>query len=232
MRRWGRWATTRRWRCSRTGRQPVQLLKHSSRRVTNPPWTAFAKRSFMSMDTTIGREFNLLHPTPQSCPADQAEVADPEKRRSWTSCGRSKARRMGASSPSRCRRCTPEGRRGRAAAGDQALCRQASTAIATGTEYIIHFGPAIDKNHAPDPPGPARNIGSAPPSDSRGTRRRSASCSRAAEPREVHLSRFLIGLRGWRDQPVPRLRDDRRHDPAGHISRWTPRRRFTITSSR
>src|SRR5207249_9952402 len=34
--------------------------------VTNPPVDAIREEIIMSMDTTIGREFNLLNPTPQS----------------------------------------------------------------------------------------------------------------------------------------------------------------------
>ncbi|MFV1258442.1 glutamate synthase central domain-containing protein, partial [Klebsiella pneumoniae] len=34
--------------------------------VTNPPVDCIREEIIMSMDTTIGREFNLLHPTPQS----------------------------------------------------------------------------------------------------------------------------------------------------------------------
>src|SRR6187455_3299061 len=35
--------------------------------VTNPPVDCIREEVIMSMDTTIGREFNLLNPTPQSC---------------------------------------------------------------------------------------------------------------------------------------------------------------------
>src|SRR3989440_4021440 len=35
--------------------------------VTNPPVDCIREECIMSMDTTIGREFSLLEPTPESC---------------------------------------------------------------------------------------------------------------------------------------------------------------------
>ena len=40
--------------------------------VTNPPVDCIREEIIMSMDTTIGREGNLLEPTPRVVPADQA----------------------------------------------------------------------------------------------------------------------------------------------------------------
>ena len=48
--------------------------------VTNPPVDCIREEIIMSMDTTIGREYNLLEPEPHSCPANQAAVADPAQR--------------------------------------------------------------------------------------------------------------------------------------------------------
>ena len=39
----------------------------------------------------------------------------------------------------------------------------------------------------------------------------------SGEPREVHHFALLVGYGCLRDQPVPRLRDDRRHDRQGHL---------------
>src|SRR5262249_6235507 len=41
--------------------------KQLSAKVTNPPVDCIREECIMSMETTIGREFNLLNPTPQSC---------------------------------------------------------------------------------------------------------------------------------------------------------------------
>ena len=47
--------------------------------VTNPPVDAIREELIMSMETTVGREYNLLEPT-ALCPADQAQIPDPAQR--------------------------------------------------------------------------------------------------------------------------------------------------------
>ena len=49
--------------------------------VTNPPVDGIREDLIMSMETTIGREYNLLRPTPTLGSPDQAENADHRQRR-------------------------------------------------------------------------------------------------------------------------------------------------------
>src|SRR5262249_52941898 len=74
----------------------------------------------------------------------------------------------------------------------QALCRQASSAIATGSEYIILSDRAIDKNHAPIPAllavsGVHHHL------IREGTRTQVSLVLESGEPREVHHFALLIG---------------------------------------
>ena len=160
--------------------------------VTNPPVDCIREEIIMSMDTTIGREYNLLHPTPES--ARQIKLKSPillndelDKLRQieGTTRGRYKSitlpilynPREGAVGLERELR---------------ALCRQASTAIATGAEYIILSDRAIDKNHAPIPAllavaGVHHHL------IREGTRTQVSIVLESGEPREVHHFALLIG---------------------------------------
>src|SRR5260370_38570032 len=106
----------------------------------------------MSMDTTIGREFNLLHPTPQSC--RQIKLKSPILRNDELD----KLRQLEGTTNGRFKSVTlpilydpKEGAAGLQRAG-QALCRHASTAIATCDDYIIPSARAIRTIHTPTPP--------------------------------------------------------------------------------
>ena len=59
--------------------------------VTNPPVDCIREEIIMSMETTIGREGNLLEPTPRVGPADQAASRRSCATRSWRSCATSTA---------------------------------------------------------------------------------------------------------------------------------------------
>ncbi len=160
--------------------------------VTNPPVDCIREEIIMSMDTTIGREYNLLDPTPES--ARQIKLKSPillndelDKLRQieGTTRGRYKSitlpilynPREGAVGLERELR---------------ALCRQASTAIATGTEYIILSDRAIDKNHAPIPALLA--VAAVHHHLIReGTRTQVSIVLESGEPREVHHFALLIG---------------------------------------
>ncbi len=146
----------------------------------------------MSMDTTIGREYNLLHPTPES--ARQIKLKSPILLNDELD----KLRQIEGTTRGRYKSITlpilynpKEG-----AVGLErelhALCRQASTGIATGTEYIILSDRAIDKNHAPIPALLAvacvhHHL------IREGTRTQVSIVLESGEPREVHHYALLIG---------------------------------------
>ena len=49
--------------------------------VTNPPVDGIREEIIMSMETTIGAEYNLLEPTPRSARQIKLDIADPRQRR-------------------------------------------------------------------------------------------------------------------------------------------------------
>ncbi|MCI0684467.1 MAG: glutamate synthase large subunit [Gemmataceae bacterium] len=160
--------------------------------VTNPPVDCIREECIMSMETTIGREFNLLNPTPQSC--RQIKMRSPI----LLNHELDKLRQLEGTTRGRFKSVTlpilyhpKEG-----AAGLEreltALCRQASSAIATGTEYVILSDRAIDRHHAPIPALLA--IGAVHHHLIReGTRTQVSLVLESGEPREVHHFCLLIG---------------------------------------
>jgi len=160
--------------------------------VTNPPVDCIREEIIMSMDTTIGREYNLLNPTPES--ARQIKLKSPILLNDELD----KLRQIEGTTRGRYKSITlpilyhpKEG-----AAGLErelrALCRQASTGIATGTEYIILSDRAIDKNHAPIPALLA--VAAVHHHLIReGTRTQVSLVLESGEPREVHHFALLIG---------------------------------------
>ncbi len=160
--------------------------------VTNPPVDCIREEIIMSMDTTVGREYNLLNPTPES--ARQIKLKSPILLNEELD----KLRQIEATTGGRYKSITlpilynpKEG-----AAGLErelrALCRQASIGIATGTEYIILSDRAIDKNHAPIPAllavaGVHHHL------IREGTRTQVSIILESGEPREVHHYSLLIG---------------------------------------
>jgi glutamate synthase domain-containing protein 2/glutamate synthase domain-containing protein 1/glutamate synthase domain-containing protein 3 len=160
--------------------------------VTNPPVDCIREEIIMSMETTIGREFNLLNPTPQSCrqiklhsPILLNDELDKLRQLEGTTRGRFKSLTLPILYNPK------EGAPGLARAV-QALCRQASTAIATGHEYIILSDRAVDKKHAPIPAllavaGVHHHL------IREGTRTQVSLVLESGEPREVHHFALLIG---------------------------------------
>jgi glutamate synthase (ferredoxin) len=160
--------------------------------VTNPPVDCIREEIIMSMDTTVGREYNLLNPTPES--ARQIKLKSPILLNDELD----KLRQIEGTTRGRYKSITlpilynpKEG-----AAGLErelrALCRQASTGIATGTEYIILSDRAIDKNHAPIPALLA--VAAVHHHLIReGTRTQVSIVLESGEPREVHHFALLIG---------------------------------------
>ena len=175
--------------------------------VTNPPVDCIREEIIMSMDTTVGREYNLLHPTPES--ARQIKLKSPILLNDELD----KLRQIEGTTRGRYKSITlpilynpKEG-----AAGLErelrALCRQASISIATGTEYIILSDRAVDKNHAPDPRA-ARGGLRSPSPDTR--RNADASQHRPRKRRAARGAPLCTARRLWcrRGQPVSCFRDD------------------------
>jgi glutamate synthase (ferredoxin) len=160
--------------------------------VTNPPVDAIREELIMSMESTVGREFNLLEPTPESC--RQIKVRSPilknaevEKLRQLEgiSGGRFKSKTLAMLYPA------AEGEAGLERALD-ALCRAADAAIDSGHEFIILSDRAADRTLAPIPALLAvsgvhhhliRN----------GRRTHISLIVESGEPREVHHFALLLG---------------------------------------
>jgi glutamate synthase (ferredoxin) len=160
--------------------------------VTNPPVDCIREEIIMSMDTTIGREFNLLAPRPESArqiklssPILKNEELDKLRQLEGTSAGKFKSITL----PIVYR--VTEGAAGLERAMN-ALCRQASAAIATGHEFIILSDRALDRHYAPIPAllavaGVHHHL------IRQGTRTHISLVLESAEPREVHHFALLIG---------------------------------------
>ena len=160
--------------------------------VTNPPVDCIREECIMSMATTIGREYNLLNPTPQT--ARQIVLKSPI----LLNPELDKLRQLESTTDGRFKSVTlpilynpKEG-----AAGLErellALCKQASSAIATGVEYIILSDRAIGINYAPIPAllavaGVHHHL------IREGTRTQVSLVLESGEPREVHHFALLIG---------------------------------------
>src|SRR5262249_22824820 len=117
--------------------------------VTNPPVDCIREEIIMAMETTIGPEYNLLEPTPLSCrqirlksPILANDELDKLRQLEGTSGGRFKSVTL----PILYR--VEGGAKGLEKAL-AALCRQASSAIRTGYDFIILTDRAVDDEHAP-----------------------------------------------------------------------------------
>ena len=160
--------------------------------VTNPPVDCIREEIIMSMDTTIGREFNLLRPTAESC--RQIKLKTPILKNE----DMDKLRQLEAVSGSRFKSITlpilfnvADGPAGLAKAMG-VLCRQASAAVATGHEFIILSDRAIDRQRAPIPAllavaGVHHHL------IREGTRTKVGLILESGEPREVHHFALLVG---------------------------------------
>lgn len=160
--------------------------------VTNPPVDCIREEIIMSMETTVGAEYNLLEPTPRS--ARQIKLSSPIMKNEQLD----KLRHLDGAGPGQFKSVTlqilfnpKEGAAGLEKAMS-ALCRQASAAIATGHDFIILSDRAIDRNHAPIPAllavaGVHHHL------IRQGTRTKVGLILESGEPREVHHFSLLIG---------------------------------------
>jgi glutamate synthase (ferredoxin) len=160
--------------------------------VTNPPVDCIREEIIMSMETTIGREYNLLEPGSESArqiklqsPILTIKELDKLRQLEGTSGGRFKSTTLPIVYRVR------EGAAGleRALAS---LCRHASTALATGHDYIILSDRAHDRIYAPIPALLA--VAAVHHHLIReGTRTKVSLVLESGEPREVHHFALLIG---------------------------------------
>jgi glutamate synthase (ferredoxin) len=161
--------------------------------VTNPPVDCIREEIIMSMETTIGREFNLLEPTPESCrqiklksPILKNEELDKLRQLEGTSGGRFKSITFPILFN------VKDGSAGLERALTT-LCKQASTAIATGDEFIILSDRAVNRGQAPIPALLA--VAAVHHHLIReGTRTKVGLVLESGEPREVHHFALLIGF--------------------------------------
>jgi glutamate synthase (ferredoxin) len=160
--------------------------------VTNPPVDAIREEIIMSMATTVGREFNLLEPTPES--ARQIKLQTPI----LTNAELDKLRQLQGSTSDKFKSITlpilfnpREGAHGLQRALTT-LCKQVSLAIATGHELIILSDRAIDRTSAPIPALLAM-AGVHHHLIREGTRTHVGLILESGEPREVHHFALLIG---------------------------------------
>jgi glutamate synthase (ferredoxin) len=160
--------------------------------VTNPPVDCIREDIIMSMETTIGPESNLLEPTPQSCrqiklhsPILKNEELDKLRQLEGVSGGRFKSLTL----PILYR---VEGGATGLEKALEALCKQASSAIKTGYQFIILSDRALDAEHAPIPALLA--IAAVHHHLIReGSRTKVSLVLESGEPREVHHFALLIG---------------------------------------
>jgi glutamate synthase (ferredoxin) len=160
--------------------------------VTNPPVDAIREEIIMSMDTTIGSEYNLLEPLPGSArqiklksPILKSDELDKLRQLDGAARGNFKSVTLPMLFPIK------DGERGleRALA---TLCRQASSAIATGHDFIILSDRALDRYSAPIPALLA--VAAVHHHLIReGTRTKVGLVLESGEPREVHHFALLIG---------------------------------------
>jgi glutamate synthase (NADPH/NADH) large chain len=160
--------------------------------VTNPPVDGIREEIIMSMETTVGREWNLLDPRPESC--RQIRLHSPI----LTEQELDKIRALEGITGGRFKSITlpilfeaQQGAAGLKKALD-ALCRQASQAITAGYEFLILSDRGVDRQHAPIPAllavaGVHHHL------IRQGTRTQVSLILESGEPREVHHFALLIG---------------------------------------
>jgi glutamate synthase (ferredoxin) len=160
--------------------------------VTNPPVDCIREEIIMSMETSIGAEYNLLEPTPRS--ARQIKLASPILKNEELE----KLRRLDGNEPGGFKTITlpilypvEQGAAGLGRALED-LCRKAGTAVASGHDFIILSDRGIDRDHAPIPAllavsGVHHHLIRA------GARTKVGLVLESGEPREVHHFALLIG---------------------------------------
>ena len=182
--------------------------------VTNPPLDAIREELVTSLSATLGPEGNLLDPTPASCRQVVAADARSSRTTSWPSSSTSTTTASSpASSRSPSTACSRSPRAARACAVRSTTSgrKVSATPIADGAKIIILSDRHSNAELAPIP-ALLLTVGGAPPPHPgedphpgrphRRDRRGPRGAPHGAAAR----------LRRRRHQPVPRLRDDRRHD--------------------
>ena len=161
--------------------------------VTNPPVDAIREEIIMSMETTIGREFNLLKPTPESCrqikldtPFLTNEQTEKIRALESTTAGRFKAKTLPILFAAN------EGVDGLKKALDN-LFAQASQAVRDGIEFLILSDRGLDQDTCAIPAllavaGVHHHL------IREGTRTQISLVLESGEPREVHHFALLIGF--------------------------------------
>jgi glutamate synthase (ferredoxin) len=160
--------------------------------VTNPPVDCIREEIIMSMETSIGAEANLLEPMPRS--ARQIQLSSPILRNHELD----KLRFLDGGGPGGFKSVTlpmtyaiRDGVKGLERAIN-ALCRQASAAIATRHDFIILSDRGINRNDAPIPALLA--VAAVHHHLIReGSRTKVGLVLESGEPREVHHFALLIG---------------------------------------
>ncbi len=160
--------------------------------VTNPPVDGIREELIMSMETTIGSEYNLLEPTPRS--ARQIKLKSPILKNDELD----KLRQLDGSGPGNFKSVTlpilfpvHEGAKGLEKAMS-ALCRHASRLVASGHDFIILSDRGHTRTMAPIPAllavaGVHHHL------IREGTRTKVGLVLESGEPREVHHFALLIG---------------------------------------
>jgi glutamate synthase (ferredoxin) len=160
--------------------------------VTNPPVDGIREELIMSMETTIGREYNLLKPTPGSArqiklktPIIDNDELDKLRLLDGTGAEKFKSETLSILYP------VKDGAGGLERAMDE-VCRQASAAIADGCDFIILSDRGVDKDLAPIPAllavaGVHHHL------IRKGDRTKVGLVLESGEPREVHHFALLIG---------------------------------------
>ena len=160
--------------------------------VTNPPVDGIREEIIMSMETTIGAEYNLLMPTPRS--ARQIKLRTPiinndelDKIRLFDGKGPGgfKSETFSILYP------VKEGAAGLGRALEE-VCRRADAAVADGCDFIILSDRGVDRERAPIPAllavaGVHHHLIRG------GKRTRVGLVLESGEPREVHHFALLIG---------------------------------------
>jgi glutamate synthase (ferredoxin) len=160
--------------------------------VTNPPVDCIREEIIMSMETTIGAEYNLLAPGPRSArqiklPSPILSVKDLDKLRALDDT----SPRGFASITLPILFPAGEGEKGLERAMTH-LCADVSARVAEGHDFIILSDRGVDRDHAPIPAllavaGVHHHLIRA------GTRTKVGLVLESGEPREVHHFALLIG---------------------------------------
>ena len=208
-----RWASTRRWRCSRERPQLLfRYFKQQFAQVTNPPIDPIREETVMSLVSCVGGEGNLLEETPKQC--RMLELPHPF----LTNDDMARLRRNilgdfrtvhAAHDASRAVTSGERRRARRCARRSSGCATRPSTAIDVGASILILRDRGVGARARADPE-PAGDGGRAPPphpqraARARGPRRRdrpsrarsrTCACSSAtARARSIRTSRSIVAL--------------------------------------